>query len=213
MSETWQEAFERNKHAVGRAVHEAWAAEKIRQGFADHARTIDENGVGCCLNENHHTDMLDYDDLAPNIQAYDIETGIVGFRMGYGAATARAEAAEQQAARLRAAAMLYLEGYELYFTTSGDDVPQKQMAEARRQMRAILEIEDQYPDRAALAASQPAPADEAHEYEGACRNVQHAANGACACTALVNGRLCRLSRINPIHQPDAPRGGQAEGEG
>ena len=126
---------------------------------------------------------------------------------------ARAEAAEQQAARLRAAAMLYLEGYELYFTTSGDDVPQKQMAEARRQMRAILEIEDQYPDRAALAASQPAPADEAHEYEGACRNVQHAANGACACTALVNGRLCRLSRINPIHQPDAPRGGQAEGEG
>ena len=76
------------------------------------------------------------------------------------ALTARAEAAEQQAARLRAAAMLYLEGYELYFTTSGDDVPQKQMAEARRQMRAILEIEDQYPDRAALAASQPAPAAE-----------------------------------------------------
>lgn len=96
----WQEAWERDKHAVGRAVHEAWAAEKVRQGFADHAFTRDASGQGLasmcdvCGAESsakHHTDMLDYDDLAPHIQQYDIETGIVGYRMGY-------EAAQREAA-------------------------------------------------------------------------------------------------------------------
>lgn len=101
--------------------------------------------------------------------------------------TTRAEAAEQQAARLRAAAMLYLEGYELYFTTSGDDVPQKQMAEARRQMRAILEIEDQYPDRAALAASQPAPA--AEEWCTEDRHIVLPSGEACVCGENVTEQL------------------------
>ena len=92
----WREAWEREKHAVGRAVHEAWAAEKIRQGFEDHV--FDDNcPAGCppqthgrcsrlgCYSgrDKHHPDMLDYDDLAPHVQEYDIQTGIVGFRMGY----------------------------------------------------------------------------------------------------------------------------------
>ena len=64
-----------------------------------------------------------------------------------------------------------------------------------------------------LAAGQPVPVEGAtHEYEGACRNVQHAATGACACNASVNGRLCRLSRINPIHQTP-PASATARGDG
>lgn len=92
MSETWREAWEREKHAVGRAVHEAWAAEKIRQGFADHVFQGENENWPCDVPKcskpdyRHHPDMLDYDDLAPHIQAYDIETGIVGFRMGFEAA-------------------------------------------------------------------------------------------------------------------------------
>ncbi len=103
----WEAAWEQNKQAVGRAVHEAWAAEKVRQGFADHQfvpsidiSKIDGEGSRCVANRDepictllankHHTDMLDYDDLASHIQAYDIETGIVGFRMGYEAAMQRA---------------------------------------------------------------------------------------------------------------------------
>lgn len=102
---TWEEAFEQHKQAVGRAVHESWAAEKQRQGFADHPFTrcwvhhVDETclhqlGIsGCHSNycplpeDKHHPDMLDYDDLAPNIQEYDIQTGLVGFRLGYQAAS------------------------------------------------------------------------------------------------------------------------------
>lgn len=67
---------------------------------------------------------------------------------------------------------------------------------------------DQPAPPTARAGQPPQP----HEYEGACRNVQHAATGACACNALVNGRLCRLSRINPIHQP-APPTARAEAGG
>ena len=100
----WEEAFEVNSHAVGRAVHEAWAGEKIRQGFADHAWVekpiyARSHRVGTYLSKTvcercdllevkHHPDMLDYADLAPHIQQYDIQTGIVGFRMGYEAALA-----------------------------------------------------------------------------------------------------------------------------
>lgn len=114
----WQQAFDENKHKIGRAVHEAWAAEKIRQGFADHVWVEKpiyrrEPRVGtylyktvcarCDLPEvKHHRDMLDYDDLALRIQEYDIQTGIVGFRMGYEAALA-AERARAERAELRAA--------------------------------------------------------------------------------------------------------------
>lgn len=89
------EAWERDKHAVGRAVHEGWAAEKIKQGFADHAYRDCLAGPNCedaCLHrcsipkDKHHTDMLDFDDLAPHIQEYDWQTGIIAYRMGYEAA-------------------------------------------------------------------------------------------------------------------------------
>lgn len=64
------ETFER----VAEQVHNAWAAEKQRQGFADHVRTIDDSGRGCCTNEKHHPDMLPYADLAENIKDYDRAT-------------------------------------------------------------------------------------------------------------------------------------------
>lgn len=120
----WQTAWGRDKHAVGRAAHEAWAAEKVRQGFADHAYPDDgyvlTNGYGgkpvrmstgctadgCTIAAGgHHPDMMDYDDLAPNVQAYDIETGIVGYRMGYEVAEARIADLEREsvAANLDAA--------------------------------------------------------------------------------------------------------------
>lgn len=89
----WRAAFERDKHVVGRAVHEGWAAEKIRQGFADHVfRFVGRTrhgeefcGADGCFKPKakHHPDMLDYDDLAPNIQEYDIVTGIIGYKLGY----------------------------------------------------------------------------------------------------------------------------------
>lgn len=112
---TWQEAFERDKHKVGRAVHEAWASEKQRQGFADHPFVrcprqgnahirVCNHKVGlynCHLGDDecgwgqdvHHSDMLDYDQLSPNIQEYDIATGIVGFRLGYEACQADSSSA------------------------------------------------------------------------------------------------------------------------
>lgn len=87
----WQEAWERDKHKVGRAVHEAWAAEKQRQGFANHALAVcpQELRRSVCSwpDAKHHPDMLDYDDLAPHVQEYDIQTGIIGYRMGFEAAS------------------------------------------------------------------------------------------------------------------------------
>jgi len=83
----WQEAWEREKYTVGRAVHEAWAAEKQRQGFANHALIACPEDLrrGACPwpDTKHHPDMLDYDDLAPHVQEYDIQTGIVGYRFGF----------------------------------------------------------------------------------------------------------------------------------
>ena len=103
----WQTAWEREKHKVGRAIHEAWMAEKIRQGFADHVvKPSSKKLIWTCSHvfeehgglrqcevpyEMHHPDMLDYDDLAPHVQEYDIQTGIVGFRMGYEAAMREAK--------------------------------------------------------------------------------------------------------------------------
>lgn len=52
-------------------VHQAWMKEKLRQGFADHPRSVDESGRGCCTAEMHHTDMLPYADLPESIKDYD----------------------------------------------------------------------------------------------------------------------------------------------
>lgn len=55
--------------------------------------------------------------------------------------------ANGQNEKLRGVMRLYLDAYERYFATSGDDEPMKTMAKARRQMRVLLGVEDQYPDR------------------------------------------------------------------
>lgn len=62
--------------------------------------------------------------------------------------------------KARAAMRLYLDGYERYFTTSGDDEPQKMMAEARRQMRSpkfSQEASGLQPQRRNERAGAPAP--------------------------------------------------------
>jgi len=93
----WEFAFERDKHKVARAVHEAWAAEKIKQGFADHVlrevKKYDDGAVGtlryhrcrdCDLPaEKHHPDMLDYDDLSPEVQEYDIVTARIVYPLAF----------------------------------------------------------------------------------------------------------------------------------
>lgn len=65
-------------------VHAAWAAEKQRQGFADHPFQGEQEGWPCgvmargrqCDKEDykHHTDMLPYADLAENVKEYDRST-------------------------------------------------------------------------------------------------------------------------------------------
>jgi len=68
---------------IAEQVHQAWADEKVRQGFADHAYHpvttvnpfVDRCGIHGCLMPNdaskHHDDMLPYADLAENIREYD----------------------------------------------------------------------------------------------------------------------------------------------
>lgn len=54
--------------------HIGWMKEKQAQGFADHARTVDASGHGCCTKELHHPDMLPYADLAESVKEYDRAT-------------------------------------------------------------------------------------------------------------------------------------------
>ena len=126
------------------------------------------------------------------------------------AANQRAEAAEPRAAALDARVRELDKALDLSKMRYGVDgvpcwcppaLPNDWHTQRCRELRALA------------ASGGAAPAERAgHEYEGACRNVQHAATGACACNALVNGRLCRLSRINPIHEREQPPAGQ-EGRG
>ena len=83
MAEAWQAAWERDKYEVGRAMHEGWKRQKIANGFADHPRTIDADGQGCCTNELHHADMIGWDDLPPEQQAINFEGGREGYRLGF----------------------------------------------------------------------------------------------------------------------------------
>ena len=161
----WQNAFEVNNHAVGRAVHEAWMTEKIRQGFADHVwiEDLGSDGAGnwggallgcgyrigtlACQapRSKHHADMLDYDDLAPHIQEYDIHTGIVGFRMGY-------EAAQERIAALEAALSLADEMAQL--TKWGITVTDCREGCEHPACLILRSISKYQKDRAALAGSQ-----------------------------------------------------------
>lgn len=104
VKEPWEIAWERDKHEVGRQVHISWAAEKIRQGFADHVLipNPDKDDYSASMRDQmrdcgyrvgtmvchadkgkHHPDMLDYDDLAPHIQEYDLRTGVVAYEIGF----------------------------------------------------------------------------------------------------------------------------------
>lgn len=71
------------------AVHQGWVAEKVAQGFADHAfaecalypgecaehaRCHVANATCAVPADKHHTDMLPYADLAENIKEYDRAT-------------------------------------------------------------------------------------------------------------------------------------------
>src|SRR4051812_16939877 len=57
--------------ALAERSHIGWMEEKQRQGYADHVRSIDANGIGCCTNEKHHPDMLPYAELPEHIKEYD----------------------------------------------------------------------------------------------------------------------------------------------
>lgn len=65
---------------IAEHVHKGWAAEKQRQGFADHAwgvstRSIPPICLRCPLpREKHHADMLPYADLAEHVKEYDRAT-------------------------------------------------------------------------------------------------------------------------------------------
>ena len=71
---------------IAEKVHEAWAAEKQRQGFASHVwMTVSDKPERCaglphfsapCTvpKDKHHPDMLPYADLAENIKDYDRAT-------------------------------------------------------------------------------------------------------------------------------------------
>lgn len=69
--------------AIAEKVHEAWRAEKQRQGFADHvlaryesprwkAEMLSKPCASCDVGrDKHHTDMLPYADLPEHVKEYD----------------------------------------------------------------------------------------------------------------------------------------------
>jgi hypothetical protein len=93
---TWEEAWERDKYEVGRAMHEGWKRQKIANGFADHPFEVKRGSIGpACLKcrgsrSVHHADMIDWDKLPLGQQAINYEGGREGFRLGYEAGVASA---------------------------------------------------------------------------------------------------------------------------
>ena len=66
--------------AIAEAAHAAWAAEKVRQGFADHAWPPDwregaKHGDVCQVRAaHHHPHMWPYADLTESVQASERAT-------------------------------------------------------------------------------------------------------------------------------------------
>jgi len=97
-------AWEERKYAVGKAMHEGWKRQKIRNGFADHAWrlfTISATGRelrtcymdSCYLPvERHHADMIPWEELPPEQQAINYSGGREGYIMGYLDAAAQRKA-------------------------------------------------------------------------------------------------------------------------
>jgi hypothetical protein len=87
----WSEFWEQDKYEVGRAMHEGWKRQKIRNGFADHPYKSGgkaDNGERRCLKcygpeDRHHPDMIDWDALLPQQQAINYEGGREGYRLGF----------------------------------------------------------------------------------------------------------------------------------
>ena len=58
-------------------VHQAWMAEKLKQGFADHPFQGEQTNWPCDVPRcgrsdfRHHADMLPYNDLPEHIKEYD----------------------------------------------------------------------------------------------------------------------------------------------
>ncbi len=96
----WEQAWERDRYEVGRAMHEGWKRQKIANGFADHPfeknphhgewRQGDATACLHCPKNSlwHHADMADWDDLPPEQQAIDFEGGREGYRVGFQAGAA-----------------------------------------------------------------------------------------------------------------------------
>jgi hypothetical protein len=96
---TWEEAWEIHKDAAAEAAHIRWMETKQSHGFADHPwrqkTGISERWVEVCQfcdkpSAKHHSDMIPFADLSPEIAAYDYETAIIGFKFGFEAGVASA---------------------------------------------------------------------------------------------------------------------------
>jgi hypothetical protein len=88
---TWEEAWEIHKDAAAEAAHIRWMETKQAHGFADHPKFNSEvcNQAHCEKPpEKHHSDMIPFADLSPEIAAYDYETAIIGFKFGFEAGVA-----------------------------------------------------------------------------------------------------------------------------
>jgi hypothetical protein len=67
---------------IAMRVHDAWAAEKQRQGFADHPWSSECFKPEICRVDatKHHADMLPYSELAEHIKEYDRVTARAALR-------------------------------------------------------------------------------------------------------------------------------------
>lgn len=97
----WEVAWERDKSEVGRAMHEGWKRQQIANGVADHPFSSPgpsdaRHEAFCALvrcgryRGVHHDDMIPWEDLPPDQQAFNYENGREGYRVGFEAGQAAA---------------------------------------------------------------------------------------------------------------------------
>jgi hypothetical protein len=152
----WESAWERDKEAVGRAVHDGWMAEKQRQGFADHPwaelPTFDDMIAAspsalrlwqpCCdlPPEKHHPDMVPYEQLSEADRAYDEQTGVIAYQAGYEASAQEYRAAIREAlAALRAFGGAHSVAIEAWKASATEEW--QLMGEERRIARALAALD------------------------------------------------------------------------
>lgn len=90
----WRDAWEIHKDEAAEHAHIGWMQAKQSHGWADHPllpRSGDSSFVfchkeGCTLGRyKHHSDMIPFADLSPEIQQYDYDTAVIGFEIGFNA--------------------------------------------------------------------------------------------------------------------------------